>query len=225
MYWVYKRGRRLPVTIVMLVLVAMTLSSPVVAADPIPEAKMPLLISSAGQGNGALVATALGDRVKLPYDYCDIPTAKDLACGVGLEGFAEGIGAHREIKSTAPKGTPYKTVILVMGASLKGMGASGLSLNQEIARLKDVSKYCNDNGIMLVGMHVEGKAMRGKPGSDNETIIDAVAPLCDYLIVMKASNFDGKFTDIGARENIPVSVALRTSEIQAIFQTMFKLTK
>ncbi len=225
MYWVSKRGRRLPVTIVMLVLVAMMLSSPVAAADPIPEAKTPLLISSAGQGNGALVAKALGDRVKLPYDYCDIPTSKYMASGVGLEGFAEGSGAHREIKSTAPKGTPYKTMILVMGASLKGMGASGLSLNDELARLKDVIKYCKDNKIMLVGMHVEGKAMRGKPGSDNEAVIDAVAPLCDYLIVMEASNFDGRFTEIGAQKGIPVSVANRTVDIQAIFQTMFKLTK
>ncbi|HQD81229.1 MAG: DUF6305 family protein [Bacillota bacterium] len=225
MYRLSKRGWQLSAAITMLALIATMSSSAVSTATTIPQAKLPLLISSAGQGNGALVAMALADRVKLPYDYCDVPTSKHLAMGVGLEGFVEGEGAHREIKSTAPKGTPYRTVILVMGASLKGMGASGLSLNQEVSRLKSVIKYCKDNKIMLVGMHVEGRAMRGKPGSDNEVIIDAVAPSCDYLIVMSASNFDGKFTDLGAEKKIPVSVVDKTSEIQTIFQTMFGLQK
>lgn len=225
MYRISKGSFRSTARAIMFLLVAIALLAPGGAANSVPTAQLPLLISSAGQGNGVLVAMALGDRVKLPYDYCDIPTSKHMAKGVGLEGFVEGEGAHREIKSAAPKGTPYKTVILVMGASLKGMGASGLSLNQEVARLKDVIKYCRDNRIMLVGMHVEGRAMRGKPGSDNEAIIDAVAPECDYLIVMSASNFDGRFTDIGAQKKIPVSVVDKTSEIQTIFQTMFRLAK
>ncbi|MEA4883943.1 MAG: DUF6305 family protein [Clostridia bacterium] len=211
--------------VLMLAAIALAPAMSAAGAAAIPKASQPVLMVSAGQGNGVLVATALADRIKLPYDYSDVPTAKHVAAGAGLEGFVEGDGAHRELKSGKPKGTPYQTVFLVMGASLKGMGASGLSLNQEVARLKDVIKYCRDKKILLVGMHVEGKAMRGKPGSDNEAIIDAVAPFCDYLIVMNTSNQDGKFTQIGKEKNIPVSVAEKTSEIQTIFQTMFGLAK
>mgnify|MGYP001396373545 CR=1 FL=1 len=222
---VSKRSPILLLAVSVLAALAMTLAPAAVgAADQIPKASLPVLNVSAGQGNGVLVVNALADRAKIPYDYSDVATAKHIAGGVGLPTFVEGEGAHKEIKSTAKPGTPYKTVILVMGASLKGMGASGLSINSEISRLKDLVKYCKDNKILVVGMHVEGVSMRGKPGSDNEAIIDAVAPLCDYLIITeKGYNYDDKFAKIGSSKGIPISVAKNNTELQTIMKAMFGL--
>ena len=221
-----KRSPILTIAIAMIAVMATMLAPNAVgAADDIPKAETPVLITSAGQGNGVLVATALADRVKLPYDYSDVPTSKHIAAGVGLEGFVEGEGAHREIKSTAPKGTPYKTLIVVMGVSLKGMGASGLSIDTELARLKDILDYCRANNIFVVGMHVEGAAMRGKPGTqnDNERVIDAVVPKCDLVIVTKAGNQDGRFNELGAAHGVQVAEVSGNRDIQTIFETMFGL--
>lgn len=222
---VSKRNSILLLSVLVLAALAMTLApASVGAADQIPKASTPVIHISAGQGNGVLVVNALADRIKLPYDYSDVATAKHLAAGVGLPTFVEGEGAHREIKSTAKTGTPYKTVILVMGASLKGMGASGLSINSEVNRLKELISYCKTNKILVVGMHVEGVAMRGKAGSDNEAIIDAVAPLCDYLVVtQKGYEYDDKFANISKSKGIPISVAANNTELQNIMKTMFGL--
>jgi hypothetical protein len=48
-------------------------------------------------------------------------------------------------------------------------------------------------------------ARRGAPGSDNERMIDAVAPFADYLIVTKDSNKDGRFGEIAKAGNIPLT--------------------
>jgi hypothetical protein len=50
-----------------------------------------------------------------------------------------------------------------------------------------------------------GESKRGAPKSDNERMIDAVAPYADYLIVTKDSNKDGRFTTIAKNKNTPLS--------------------
>jgi hypothetical protein len=194
-------------------------------AEKIPNAELPVIIVSAGQSSGIFVATAIANKCKLPYDMADVPTVKNIRAGVGLGGLEDGPGVHVEYKSKAAKGKPYNTMILVLGASLKGMGASGLSLDDEVARLKSLVNYCRKNDIKIVALHVEGESKRGKPGSDNEMVIDAVAPRADYLIVTSSGNKDGKFTNIAKKNNIPISVVDKTMEISQIFETMFKLKK
>ena len=132
-----------------------------------------------------------------------------LAGGVGLGGQESSVsGFHVESytdQSVFPAGTPYKTVIFAIGASLKGMGASGLTLETEEARLRKLIGYCKENKIFIMAIHIGGTALRGAPGSDNERMIDAVAPFADYLVVTKDSNKDGRFTKIAKEKNIPLT--------------------
>jgi len=51
-----------------------------------------------------------------------------------------------------------------------------LTVETEEARLKRIIDYCKQNKIVIIGVHVGGAALRGAPGSDNERMIDAVAP-------------------------------------------------
>ena len=174
----------------------------------LPKAGLPVLTTSAGQSPDVETLNIVMEEAGLGYDYCDVPTAELAALGVGLGGKKSGAGFHVEITSDParyPAGTPYRTVIFAIGASLKGMGASGLTLESEEARLKKLIEYCKKNKILVIAAHLGGESKRGAPRSDNERMIDAVAPFADYLIVTKDSNKDGRFTQIARDKKIPLS--------------------
>jgi hypothetical protein len=146
------------------------------------------------------------EEAGIKYDYCDVPSAAMLKTGVGLGGKKSGEGFHVEIHTDLnkyPKGTPYQSIIFAIGSSLKGMGASGLTIEDEVKRVKEVIDYCKANKIFIIAVHVGGVSKRGAPGGDNERMIDAVAPFADYLVAVADSNKDGRFTTIANQEKIP----------------------
>jgi len=176
--------------------------------QPVPKSKLPVLTTSAGQSPDVETLNIVMEEAGLAYDYCDVPTAELVAAGVGLGGKESGPGFHVEVRTDLarfPKGTAYETVIFAIGASLKGMGASGLTLEAEEARLKKLIDHCRRNKVFIIAAHIGGEAKRGAPKSDNERMIDAVAPFVDYLIVTKDSNKDGRFSAIAKARNIPLS--------------------
>ena len=180
-----------------------------VAGQAIPKAGLPVLTTSAGQSTDVTTLNIVLDEAAIAYDYCDVPTPEMVADGVGLgdrksadTGFyAE---SHTDL-SKYPKRTPFKTVIFAIGASLKGMGASGLTLDGEETRLRKVIEYCKQKKIFVMAVHIGGESKRGPAGSDNERMIDAVAPLADYIVVTKDSNKDGRFTKIAQAKKIPLT--------------------
>jgi len=178
------------------------------SGQTVPRAGLPVLTTSAGQSADVNSLNVVLEEAEIKYDYCDVPTVAMLAGGVGLGGQESGPGFHVESYTDLaefPAGTPYKTVIFAIGASLKGMGASGLTLEAEEARLKKLIEYCKQKKIFVMAIHIGGTALRGAPGSDNERMIDAVAPLADYLVVTRDSNKDGRFTKIAKEKNIPLT--------------------
>jgi hypothetical protein len=184
------------------------LAPPAGAQAQIPKAQLPVLTTSAGQSNDVNTVNAVLEEAGILYDYCDVPTVEMLDSGVGLSGKKSAEGFHVEsYTDTAkyPKGTPYKTVIIAIGASLKGMGASGLTVDAEEARVRKIIDACKKKKIFLIAVHPGGEAARGPAGSDNERMIDAVAPFADFLIVTKDSNKDGRFTKIAATTKVPLT--------------------
>ncbi|MCX6567844.1 MAG: DUF6305 family protein [Candidatus Aminicenantes bacterium] len=178
------------------------------AGQAIPKAGLPVLTTSAGQSTDVTTLNIVLDEAAITYDYCDVPTPEMVAAGVGLGGRESGPGFHVEVMTDLakfPAGTPYKAVIFAIGASLKGMGASGLTLDSEEARLKKVIELCKQKKIFVMAVHVGGESKRGPAGSDNERMIDAVAPFADYLVVTKDSNKDGRFTKIAQAKKIPLT--------------------
>ena len=164
-----------------------------------PKGSLPVLNTSAGQSADVETLNVICEEAGVTYDYCDVPTMDLIKSGVGLADKESGPGFHVEINTdlaTFPKGTPYKTIIFAIGASLKGMGASGLTVDAEVKRLKEIIDYCKQEKIFIIAMHAAGTSGRGAPGSDNEKMIDAVAPFADYIIVAADSNKDGRFDSI-----------------------------
>ena len=195
-------------TLLVLGAVAVLAAGLLLAGQNIPKAGLPVLTTSAGQSADVTTINIVLEEAGLGYDYCDVPTVEMLADGVGLGGRESGPGFHVEVTTDLakyPAGTPYKAVIFAIGASLKGMGASGLTLESEEARLKKVIESCKQKKIFVMAVHIGGESKRGPAGSDNERMIDAVAPLADYIVVTKDSNKDGRFTKLAAAKKIPLT--------------------
>ncbi len=201
------------------------LTSAAMAQTAPPKAKLPVLTTSAGQSNDAVTVNLVLDEAGVGYDYCDVPDIDIMKAGVGMGDRESGPGFHVETTTDLakyPKTTPFKTVIFAIGASLKGMGASGLTVDTEEARLKRIIDFCKQNKIFIIGVHAGGMALRGAPGSDNERMIDAVAPFSDYLIVTKESNKDGRFTKIAQAKKVPLTEVDYALDLVGIMKQVFQ---
>jgi hypothetical protein len=191
----------------------------------VPKAKLPVLTTSAGQSNDVTTVNIVLEEAGIGFDYCDVPDVDMMKAGVGLADKESGPGFHAEVYTDLakfPKGTPYGTIIFAIGASLKGMGASGLTIETEEARLKRVIEYCKQNKVFIVAVHVGGTALRGAPGSDNEKMIDAVAPFADYVIVTKESNKDARFSKIAQGKKVPLTEVDYALDLVGILKQVFQ---
>jgi hypothetical protein len=194
-------------------------------ATDLPKVKLPILTTSAGQSADINTVNIIFEEAEIGFDYCDVPPLSLVKSGVGLNGKETGEGFHVEIATDLNKfksGTPYQTIAIAIGASLKGMGASGLTIEDEIKRVKSIIDYCKKNKIFIIALHVGGVSKRGAEGGDNERMIDAVAPFADYIIVVKDSNKDGKFTKITRKNKIPFTEVENALEIVGVFNQIFK---
>jgi hypothetical protein len=207
-------------------LLALFVSNLAAEEATITVAEFPVLTTSAGQSADINTLNIVADEAGLKYDYCDVPTIEMIDAGVGLAGAKSGPGFHVEVLTDLekyPVKTPYKTIIFAIGASLKGMGASGLTLNSEEARLKKIIDYCKKNKIFIIATHLGGLSARGAPGGDNERMIDTVAPFADYIIVTKDGNKDGRFTTIAEKNKVNLTEIEYALDLVDILKQVFQL--
>lgn len=199
--------------LVLLVFLGPSLLSAISTDQPqTPATEPPILITSCGQSPGATMLKVIFMRLKLEaepkaYEVNMLATADDL------------------IKSR-DEGTPYKTLIIVMGASLKGMGAAGISIDSELARNAALIEEAKKQDITIIGAHIEGMKRRaqGASAGDNtdEQSIDAVAPNSDLLVVNEDGNGDNRFTIISEARNIPMILVQKNLDLLEEFGKLFK---
>ena len=207
---------------VILVLVAISVVTLALATTDV-KLGLPLAITSAGQSAEVETVNYVADEVGLKYDYCDILSKDEFAAGVGLADAKSGIGKHVTTLSPDPKGTKFQTLILVVGADLKGMGASGLSVDSEVARLKNLIEYAKANGIKIVAVAIGGEIRRGLPGSPNEVMIDTVIPSADIFVFTSDSNKDVRFSNEAKARNVPAVEIESAFDLLDTFTTIFGL--
>lgn len=189
-----------------------------------PKGEYPILTTSAGQSSDINTVNIILEEAGIKFDYCDVPDLDLVKSGVGLGDKQSDEGFHVEMHtdlSKYKKGTAYKTVVFAIGASLKGMGASGLTIADEIKRVNSIIQYCKKNKVFIIALHVGGVSKRGAASGDNERMIDAVAPFADYLIVVQDSNKDGRFTKISQKNKKPFTEVENALAIVEIFQKTF----
>jgi hypothetical protein len=175
--------------------------------EPVEEEAFgtPVLIVSVGQSAGAQQAKVLAIKAGLDYVFEQRP---DLSL---LE--------------------EKQTLILVMGASSKGLGAAGVDIEGEIAWATDLVARARELEMTVIAMHIEGGARRG-PTSDQ--IITALTPLADYIVVKGANpdiewteseeanaNADGLFDTIAAEHEIAIAYIAKTLDGVGVLIDLF----
>jgi hypothetical protein len=176
-----------------------------------PKAELPVIVTSCGQSPGATMLKVIFMKMKIEHP----PPAHEIKM----------LATSNDLKTAKESGAPYKTLIIVMGASLKGMGAAGISMDDEISRTEALIDEARNQGIKIIGAHIEGikRRAQGAAAGDNtdEQSIDTVAPNSQLLIVRKDGNEDGRFTIIAEEKNIPLILVEKNLDLFQELQKIF----
>jgi len=114
----------------------------------------------------------------------------------------------------------FKTLIMAIGGSGKGLGAAGVDIQGEVERANALIAACKEKGIKIIGMHLGGEVRRG---ANSQIMIDLITPNCDYVVVRSDGNKDGIFTKICSEKKIPLAEIEKTIELVDILKAVFQL--
>lgn len=137
----------------------------------------PVLVTSIGQSADVSMLDALMKKVGADYTFSATASAEDVA--------------------------GYKTVIIACGASSKGLGAAGISQEDEIARAEAIIQTVEDNDITVIAAHLGGSARRG---ALSDQFNDMALGVASYIMVVEEGNDDGKFTDAATDKGVPITL-------------------
>lgn len=96
-----------------------------------------------------------------------------------------------------------KTLVLAVGASLKGFGDAGITIKDELARTTKILDVAKAKGLYVILVHLGGEDRRDALSNQ---LIDLVGPRSNYIIIRDDSDADKLFTDISKKGNIPMVV-------------------
>lgn len=160
----------------------------------------PIAVTTCGQSPGALMVGLVFTRSGLENHHDDLLTAEIL-------------------REKAAQGEGFKTLFITTGTSMKGMGAAGTDINDEIARISSLIAEAKKQGIYIMGAHIEGAARR--VDHTDQLSIDAVCQHADMLVVIESSDEDGYFTKLAAERNVPLLKVKETLHLMEPFKSLF----
>ena len=153
----------------------------------------PLLITSAGQSPDVQLAVVLAKRAGLEHTLAKLAVAKDLA-GV-------------------------KTLGLVVGVSLKGLGAAGIDTAKEMDRVKALLAEAAKRRIPVLFLHLGGAQRRGE--LTDAMVVDYL-PSARMAVIVKSADSDGLFSKICKERGIPLVAVEKTAEAAEVLKSAFK---
>lgn len=166
----------------------MAVTGPAMAAS----FEAPAFITSAGQSPGALMVRVLADQAGLEREY-------------------DATGGPESLDGA-------KSFIVVIGASMKGLGAAGIDVDDEFARIEAMLNRARELGIPVLAMHVEGAPRRGATSDDLTELVFAYA---DYAIVRADGDDDGFFTNLAKAHDVTLEKVDATAQAAAVLRTLF----
>ena len=152
----------------------------------------PVFVTSFGQSTDAAMLDTVMKRIGVEYVYNATATAD------------------------AVRG--YKTVIIAVGASTKGLGAAGISESEETERAKAIMQAIEESGAEVICCHIGGSARRG---TLSDLFADMVMAKASYLVLKEDANFDYKFTKYAEEHNLPISLIYATKDALTVFTDVF----
>ena len=164
------------------------------AAAELPAgiAEGPILLTSDGQSADVNVVQTLLKKCEIESDLNATVTAD------GLDG--------------------YKTLVLAIGGSSKGLGAAGVDENQELERVKSVIAKAKENGMTVIALHIGGSARRGT--LSDKFIPDALQN-ADAAIIVAEGDSDGMMKGIVTDANVPTAVVENQVGAMEPLKTLF----
>ena len=193
--------------ILLIVAIAGLIYAPTYAQEQVVKLDQPVLLTSCGQSPGPLKIKVFFGKLGIEYTYNLQATSDDLA-------------------AKKKEGKPYKSIIIVVGASLKGMGAAKVSIEDEMERTKKLIAEARKQGMKVVGAHVEGMERRAQgaaPGDNSDELsIDTVCPQSDMLVVRKDGDEDKRFTTIAASKKIPLLTFEKNMELSDVLKNLYQ---
>lgn len=169
-----KRAFFLIITATLMLLIA---ASTVLFSQARQKFDQPVLITSAGQSADVTIAGTIFKKANVTAKVIALAKAADL----------EGI----------------KTLVVVAGYSSKGLGAAGISREQELSRVQSVLQTAKEKKLKVMTLHIGGKARRGNQSDDFNAM---AAEAARYLLVVKQGNEDQFFSKIAAEKKIPIDL-------------------
>lgn len=157
------------------------------------KAKEPILITCAGQSSDVLMAKILAGKAGLDFVL--------------------------DKNAVADNVDSVKSVIIVPGGSVKGMGAAGIDKEQEYKRVEQIIKKTNELKKIIICVHVGGQSRRGNL---SDYFNKLVAENSDMIIVVKEGNSeDNYFSNIAKEKNIPIEIPEKIINITEIFKKIY----
>ncbi len=112
-----------------------------------------------------------------------------------------------------------KALVVVPGFSSKGLGAAGISREDELKRIKQLLEAAAAKKIPVLMMHIGGKPRRGQQSDD---FCKVAAEAANHLIVVKQGDEDGFFSTIAKEAKKPIDVVDKIADaakpLAALFQ-------
>ena len=153
----------------------------------------PVLVTSFGQStDGSMIEQVMKRLKTVSYSYNPTATGADL----------DGV----------------KTVVIAVGNSTKGLGAAGISQDQETARAKEFMAAVEKKGVKVILCHIGGATRRG---SLSDAFADMVLPLSSYMVVKEDGNEDSKFTSYASAHSIPITLVYGSKDTVDAFRLIF----
>ena len=157
------------------------------------EFEAPVLVTSFGQStDGSMIEQVMKRLKTVSYSYNPTATGADL----------DGV----------------KTVVIAVGNSTKGLGAAGISQEQETARAKEFMAAVEKKGVKVILCHIGGATRRG---SLSDAFADMVLPLSSYMVVKEDGNEDSKFTSYASLNSIPITLVYGSQDTVDAFRLIF----
>lgn len=139
-------------------------------------AEAPIILTSVGQSADVNVVQTLLKKCEIECDLNATLKADDLSS--------------------------YKTLVLAIGGSSKGLGAAGVDENQELDRVKSVIAKAEEQGMKIIALHIGGSARRG---TLSDKFIPDALKAADAAIIVSEGDSDGLMKGIVTEGGIPTA--------------------
>ena len=177
------------------------------AAEPAPAAAGDLPAVTPGSCQLPAILTSVGQSA-------DVDVVATLCKKIKLDVYQNSTIKAEELSDK------YKTIILAVGGSNKGLGAAGIDADQELARTDALIAKAKELGMTIIAMHTGGADRRG---TLSDSFIKPAFAAADIAIIVESGDADHLMYDILAANNTPTVYAGKAADARNALKELFGL--